>query len=94
MSDAKEAFDLESVYDDEIAPLMTQILAICKRERLPMFASFAYHFDHEDGHSFCTSHLNWPERDVRQFRAAENEVRNRHSFMAMTITHDAARGAK
>ena len=27
----KELFDLEAVYDEQIAPLMTQIIEICKR---------------------------------------------------------------
>lgn len=27
----KKSFDLESVYDEQIAPLMTQIIDICKR---------------------------------------------------------------
>ncbi|MCP1124529.1 hypothetical protein NKR74_14655 [Bacillus sp. 3103sda1] len=33
-------YDKEKVYDDEIAPLMQQILEICKREELPMVAQF------------------------------------------------------
>lgn len=37
-----EIYDLESVYDAEIAPLMAQIAAICKQHGMPMIASFAY----------------------------------------------------
>jgi len=33
-------FDLESVYDNEIAPLMDKIIAICGANSLPMIASF------------------------------------------------------
>jgi hypothetical protein len=43
----------EHVYDEEIFPLMKQILEICKREEIPMFASFEY-----DGNSFCRSMIN------------------------------------
>ena len=42
--------DKEAIYDEQIAPLMTQLLEICQREGVPMFASFQYN---EDG--FCTS---------------------------------------
>jgi len=42
--------DKEAIYDEQIAPLMTQLLEICHREGVPMFASFQYS---EDG--FCTS---------------------------------------
>lgn len=42
--------DKEAIYDEQIAPLMTQLLDICQREGVPMFASFQYS---EDG--FCTS---------------------------------------
>ena len=34
--------DKEKVYDEEIHPLMAQIIAICKRENIPMVASFEY----------------------------------------------------
>lgn len=32
----------ETVYDEQIAPLMTQILAICKEHEMSMAASFEY----------------------------------------------------
>lgn len=34
--------DLEKVYDEEIAPLMTQIINICNKHELPMIAEFEY----------------------------------------------------
>ncbi|MCK4822306.1 hypothetical protein KA005_41470 [bacterium] len=42
--------DKESIYDKKIAPLMTQIIDICKEHELPFFASFQCADD-----SFCTS---------------------------------------
>lgn len=87
----QELFDLEAVYDTEIFPLMEQILAICKRERMPMFASFAYRVT-EDGTSKCTSHLNFPERLIPAFHEAEQVVRRGPAFLAMTITSGARRG--
>ena len=45
-----DKFDLESVYDEQIAPLMTQIIDICKRHSLPMAATFEYATE-----DFCTT---------------------------------------
>lgn len=42
----------ETVYDDEIAPLMAQIIDITKRAGIPMHASFQL-----DGDLTCTSHV-------------------------------------
>jgi len=33
-------YDKESIYDNQIAPLMKEIISICKREQLPMVAQF------------------------------------------------------
>lgn len=41
-------YDKESIYDNEIAPLMKQIIEICKREELPMVAQFYLKQQHPD----------------------------------------------
>ena len=46
----------EQVYDEEIFPLMVQILDICKRERVAMLASFAIPTP-EHRSLRCTSYL-------------------------------------
>lgn len=58
-----KAFDLEAVYDAEIQPLMTKIIAICNAHKLPMFATFFYKSagDEDDG-DFCTTNLYFKER--------------------------------
>ncbi|MDF2790461.1 MAG: hypothetical protein K0S80_3562 [Neobacillus sp.] len=33
-------YDKEEIYDNKISPLMKQIIEICKREEIPMAASF------------------------------------------------------
>lgn len=48
-------FDLEKVYDEQIAPLMKQIIAICKKHKLPMLAEFCFKSDGEGGHDFCAT---------------------------------------
>ncbi len=57
----------EEVYDDEISPLMTQIIAICKRAAIPVHAAFAL-----DGDMQCTTHVaparsEVPEDDLDGF---------------------------
>lgn len=47
-------YDKEAIYDAEIAPLMTQIIDICKKNSINMIASFAIKHD-EGGHFLCSS---------------------------------------
>jgi len=49
--------DLEQIYDDQISPLMLQILEICQKHSMPMFAEFKYN---DDG--YCKSFISadWP----------------------------------
>jgi len=82
-------FDLESVYDEQIAPLMTQIIDICKRHKMPMLASFMYQHHHgeEELESYCTTSLggegDWkPEKIIK----ATEIIRRRDDFAAFTIT--------
>jgi len=48
-------WDLESVYDEKISPLMTQIIAIAKEHQIPMVASFQFQDTPDDGPGFCTT---------------------------------------
>ena len=66
MENTQEGFDLESVYDSEIEPLMSQIIEICKKHNLPMFATFVYANTEEDGESLCTSNFMPKEREVSE----------------------------
>lgn len=50
-----EHWDKESVYDNEISPLMTQIIAICKKHEMPIVCSVQYCDTEEDGPGFCTT---------------------------------------
>lgn len=42
MSDRQPLYDNELLYDEQIQPLMAQIIEICKANRIPMAASFEY----------------------------------------------------
>lgn len=50
-------FDKENVYDEQIAPLMEQIIAICNENGLSMFASYCIKNDEENGELYCTTCL-------------------------------------
>jgi hypothetical protein len=56
MSEAKESWTEETVYDAEVAPLMARIIAICKEHKIPMAAVFQYQDTEDDGpgHVFTT----------------------------------------
>ena len=58
MSEPNETpWSAEQVYDEQIAPLMKQIVAICKEHQIPMVAKFQYAHDAENGPAFCTTAL-------------------------------------
>lgn len=57
-------FDLEDIYDAQIAPLMDKIIGICKEHKLPMFATFLYANDAEEGEALCTTNLMFEERPI------------------------------
>jgi hypothetical protein len=63
---SKEGFDLEAVYDAEIAPLMTQIIEICHKHKLPMFATFLCMNDPDESGDdlVCTTSLLFKERPI------------------------------
>jgi len=83
------SFDMEAVYDAEIAPLMAQIIEICKREGMPFLASFMYANNiEEDGvTSYCTSYAphgsGWvPDK----LNTAKNFIRTPPRTIALAIT--------
>lgn len=47
----------ESVYDREVNPLMAKIIAICKKHKIAMFASFALSPTTDDDQIACTTAL-------------------------------------
>lgn len=62
MSDDKKNWSAEDVYDAEIAPLMSRIIAICKEHKIPMLATYQYVDSDEYGPGFCTTKLLFAER--------------------------------
>lgn len=83
----KETWDLEAVYDSEIAPLMTKIIAVCKEHRLPMLATFAYANDVDEA-QYCTTSLPFEGRNLDELSHAARTIRSGvpGRFAAFTIT--------
>lgn len=61
MTEQPQIADNEAVYDEQIHPLMAQIIAICKEHNIPMAATFQYGPADEDGNApFCTTVIDPP----------------------------------
>jgi hypothetical protein len=72
----EQIFDLEEVYDEEISPLMKDIITICKRVGMPMLASFCYKANECEGHDYCTTSLPGGEFYPDEFKEALSILRN------------------
>lgn len=86
-----DGWDKEAIYDAEISPLMSQIIAICNREGIPMFASFAFRKSDDTGDGrtfFCTTHLPGPRGEFIEElnRCAESVRRTFNSLTGFRIT--------
>lgn len=55
-------WDKEAIYDEQVSPLMTKIIAICKEHSIPMVAQFQYADTEENGPAYVTTSL--PIKDV------------------------------
>lgn len=81
--------DHEPVYDSEIAPLMSKIIEICKRDNIPFVASF--YLNSQDGDPFiCTSCLTTSTETPESFKDVVRILRSGYkavppSTIAMTI---------
>ena len=82
--------DYESIYDEKIAPLMTQMIDICKENGISMFADFKLKDETDEEESYyCTTCLpgdNQPQRHKNLYNVAMNGyVVEKPFFMAATI---------
>ena len=62
MSEELEVYDFEEVYDNEISPLMAQIIEICKTHKIPMVFDCQYANTEGEGPGYCTTALAWKGR--------------------------------
>ena len=74
----------ETVYDEQISPLMTKIIAICKEHGIPMLADFAL-----DGDMQCTTAILVDKDEPPQhFRQAYALLRPAAPSPLMVTTRD------
>ena len=85
-------WDKEGVYDAEISPLMAKIIEICKRESIPMAATFQYCDREGDGPGFCTTTLPNGLESERMRRVILAMQPDRPVTLAETITTDPVTG--
>jgi hypothetical protein len=80
-------FDLEAIYDAEIAPLMTKISNICQAHKMPMFAAFLYMNDPDGDSGVCSTNLMFQkERPVpRAMLSLEPSLRPRSPIVRMRV---------
>ncbi len=70
--------DHEAIYDQQISPLMKEIVRICRENHIPMVASFEYAPEH-----FCSTIMLQPNCSDN-LKAAANLIQK--GFMAFAIT--------
>lgn len=78
-------YNVEAIYDTEIAPLMKQIIAICLKHEIPMVASFAYADDGTGNVSLCSTVMNRKPRAQVKFEIV------RKVLLAQTVLDDPPR---
>lgn len=77
-----EKYNLEFIYDSEISPLIQQVIAVCKKHKIPMIASFTYENCEEKGRGRCTTHLGFDgRRDETNEKANHTIKHGDHSTM-------------
>ena len=84
--------DLESVYDEKIAPLMGQIHAICKENDMPFLAVVQF-----QDRSFATTYIvPSPAEDTDADRPMRERLRSAHRLLTRDLTDYATQdgGAK
>lgn len=79
----------EDVYDNQISPLMTEIIRICKEHDIPMVASFQYDDRESDGAALCTTViLNQDPKPCEGLLNASRALLARKSSMTMLTVRD------
>lgn len=80
--------DKEEIYDDQINPLMNQIIQICKENGINMVASFQLRSEEEDdnGNFLCTTLLPVNEDHYPDsYRNLCRSIYEKPKVLAMTI---------
>ena len=82
-----ELFNKEDVYDNQISPLMQQIIDICNAHQIPMLASFTYENCESKGTGRCVTLLNkFEDRIDSRLTDAASTVKNGVPTMSSIIS--------
>lgn len=85
------ATDAEAVYDERIAPLMTEIIGICREHKIPVLATFQWCDDtHEDGAGFCTTFIPFAGM-ASKLTECKDHLMAKPMTLAFRITDDGAK---
>ena len=86
MSEARTA--KEEIYDNQISPIMRQILAICQEHKIAVLAEFCLGYDEDaDDELCCTSALLTEDHEpTERILKAFDLLKPRPSFIAFAIT--------
>lgn len=77
----------EAIYDEQISPLMRQILEICKTHKIAMLSEFCLGYDDEnpDNQLCCTSALLTEEHEpTERIKEAYDVLKQKTQFMTFT----------
>ncbi len=93
MSEEKEIYDKEEIYDEQISPLMKEIIEICKENKIDFFANCILREDTDgNGPYQCTTAILQARNEYNNtLHDLNNVVKNGYVVqkpfcMAMTIT--------
>lgn len=79
----------ERIYDNEVSPLMTQIIAICKEHKINMAATFSLDIDPEPEQPlYCTTILRADKSDEdgsKRMDECDAVMYPQHHYAAITI---------
>lgn len=81
----KEPFDKEAIYDEQVAPLVTQIIKICQANDIPLVFSACYSWNEEEGFGLCSTLLPAKEWQVESFDEIGRILMRRPFMMAVTM---------
>jgi len=79
----------EQAYDSRISPLMTQIIAICKENKIAMLATFSVPSEEDDGCVCTTALLDEDFQPPKEFVTALYTIRPPQRSPLMITTRNA-----
>jgi hypothetical protein len=74
----------EAIYDEQIAPLMAQIIAICQEHQIPMVVTFEY-----EPEGYCTTALPFEGQGERMAQLNKDHTTGINPNPLMLTTRDA-----